>query len=168
MVTTPVAHACAPVTPTPADVGRDPPSNTWIPASSLLFPESEAARAPDPTLGAVPRPGPRAIVVSARDRLADPAHWLHGDPQHEAVDADGRGCLPWDPQAVRWDLWGALGAARGTLRATDIAVQIVAREVKLVLCDVIALSEWQDAPERTHAEILAVLGAAIPLAPERA
>jgi hypothetical protein len=137
---------------------RDPPANPGpmavaIPVLTKLAAASEA--------GGAERPTPHAILRSARDRLADPLRWLDGDRDHEAVNGAGRGCLPWDAAAVRWDLWGAIGAAGGTPRATDIAVQHVARAAGLLLCDITSLSDWQDAPERTHAQILAVLDAAI-------
>jgi len=105
-------------------------------------------------------PSAHAILCSARARLTDPARWLHGH-EHEAVDVHGRRCLAWAPNAARWDLYGALQAAEGTVPATDEALRFLAHAAKLACVDLLAVAEWADEPERTHAEILAVLDAAI-------
>jgi hypothetical protein len=128
------------------------------------------AQLPPPVEPAPPAPprtkSPRAILCSARARLTDPAHWLHADPHHQAVDATGRGCLAWEPAAARWDVYGALCAAWGTIPATDEALRLLARAAGLAVVDFLAIVDWNDAPERTHAEILAALDKAIAAAPE--
>jgi len=116
----------------------------------------------------------RAILVSARTRLADPDRWLH-DGEHEAVDARGYAVvLPWDEAAVRWTVDGALSAAQGGDRATNEALRLLCDAAGLssptdvAPVDWLAFATWHDAPERTHEEVLTVLDAAIAAAPPEA
>jgi hypothetical protein len=113
---------------------------------------------------------PLAVLSFARELLGVPQRWLHGDRDHSSVDGHGAGCAPWDEAASRWDVWGALAAAHGTDQATDQALHLVARALGLHNSsdpghDFLALATWNDAPERTHAEVLAALDDSIALAP---
>lgn len=100
---------------------------------------------------------PLEILRAARERLADPARWLHGQPSGHAVDASGHDVSPWSPEAARWDLPGAL-LCHELPRSRSAVFRLVAS----------AVGPWNYAPERTHAEVLAVLDRAIELAKEAA
>ncbi len=142
-----------------AVVRRDPSVNPSAPAP---FPVE-----PPPPIPLKIR-DPHVLLRSARARLDDEARWLHGDADHEAVDANGHGCPAWSDAAVCWDVYGALRAAKGTQQGTDEALLLFARCAGQG-ASFLAAMDWHDAPGRTHAEVLSALDAAIEAsAPARA
>jgi hypothetical protein len=111
------------------------------------------------------------VIRGAREKLARPEKWLH-ETDDCAVDAEGRGCNPWAPEAVRWDLYGALASVAAPDDALDGAVSLCVRVTSLTVAtprdrfdlpivEIEALVAWHDAPERTHAEVLLVLAIAL-------
>ena len=80
----------------------------------------------------------------------------------EARTADGDPVDPWDSGAVSWSLLGALVAVydrRARLDGEELAARCLrgacVRLAEAVDADL--LSEWNDLPGRTQAEVLAVL-----------
>jgi hypothetical protein len=112
----------------------------------------------------------RDLLLRACVRLAEPSAWLHGSERAAlAADADGGACEPSDPRAIRWDFWGAvvaamenatpeerpLAAACDAWRRLGAAVGIGPSLPLETL--VLAVCCWHDAPETTHADLLAAL-----------
>jgi hypothetical protein len=84
------------------------------------------------------------ILKGARELLSDPARWTQG---HAARTAAGRKTSYQDPDAVCYCPWGALRLVGGL--GADLVVLSLGFE---------GTSEffaWNDAPERTHTEVLA-------------
>lgn len=119
------------------------------------------------------------ILRSARALLADPEHWLHAATGAESVwnahGTDGYGRNPWDADAVRWDVYGAFVAARGSDKALDLACCYLGQAIGIggdtspsspgpSAEQMGRIFDWNDAAERTHEELLAALDAAIVLA----
>jgi hypothetical protein len=52
----------------------------------------------------------RDVLVAARAKIADPAHWTKG---YWARRANGFTCIPRDPMAVCWCVGGAIEACLG-------------------------------------------------------
>jgi hypothetical protein len=97
------------------------------------------------------------MLTAARNLISE--SWT----QHaEARRADGSGVDPWDRDAVSWSLLGALVAGYERLIWLDgqkAALEALARAC-ILLADVIdsdSLSDWNDAPGRTQADVLAAL-----------
>lgn len=115
---------------------------------------------------------PLDILKAARERLADPARWLHGHGDDgDAQDADGSDVLAQSPRAVRWNIYGAVAADAGWSASTptpgDEALRFIAQALALEAPPGRAwwaVAWWDDAPERTHAEVLAAIDGGIRLA----
>ena len=67
---------------------------------------------------------------------------------------------------MRWDVYGALGVLETNERGTDAALEYLVEVLDLdgLPTDFSAVMRWHDAPERTHAEVLDALDAALALA----
>jgi len=84
--------------------------------------------------------------------------------QADARNADGDQVEPWDPQATSWSLLGAIVSVleaeardHGEVPLEELAAALYA------IADVIevdSLTQWNDAPERTHHEVVSMLEAA--------
>jgi hypothetical protein len=87
--------------------------------------------------------------MTARELLADPVRWCQGAI---ARDAAGKSSETWNPRAVAWCVLGAVRKVypQGLAEFQRLAKTLAARGFDSV-------SEWNDAPERTHAEVLALL-----------
>jgi hypothetical protein len=72
----------------------------------------------------------------------------------QARDALGRDCDPHDPKAVCWCVYGAFNAVDAPNEALK-PLQLATGEI--------LLANWNDAPERTQAEVLAAFDRAIEL-----
>jgi hypothetical protein len=111
------------------------------------------------------------LLRAARVRLDSPDRWLHDNPD-EAVDAKGQAVLPMDPEAARWDVYGALGAEAS--RDQDTQHDRLVDDALEYLEEVVdgtsgpspfsAVMRWHDAAGRTHEDVLTALDAAIVLA----
>lgn len=95
------------------------------------------------------------ILKGAREILASPNRWTTGigarDRYGEKTGFD-------EKSACRWCLWGALCRAAGRMLSDEIDVAILDALGFKYGTDIF---EWNDAPNRTHAEVLAKLDAAI-------
>jgi hypothetical protein len=98
---------------------------------------------------------PREILIAARALIADLKSWTQGAYQR---DAKGRMCKP--ENAVCWCSEAAiLRSGRGFPAPTWAAADILQSVVGGLIFD------WNDAPDRTHAEVLAAFDRAIEVAP---
>jgi hypothetical protein len=87
--------------------------------------------------------------------LARPTSWTRGG---SARDAHGGKTSPAGPDAVAWDLCGALFAASGPLAPFDTSGQ----RANLVVAALFAVTRapliaWNDDPARTHRDVLNLL-----------
>ncbi len=98
---------------------------------------------------------PSEILRGARKKIERPSAWARGN---WARSADGFPVTTNDALATAWCTWGALNAACNggdpTMAAGFLMQVAGARN----------LEQWSDAPERTHAEVLAAFDRAIGLA----
>ena len=92
------------------------------------------------------------ILRAARAKIEAPERWIKGD---SARNAEGCYVVSWSPFAVCWCGSGAnhavLGLA-GDWSAADEALETAVGG---------DFPDWQDAPERTHPEVLAAFDKAI-------
>ena len=101
--------------------------------------------------------GMSLLLAHARNLIAS-AWTQHAD----ARDVVGLAVDPWKPDAVSWSLLGALVASYDRLLSADGQGDAVAalRHACTLLAPVVdseSLSDWNDAPERTQADVLAAL-----------
>src|SRR5581483_5089205 len=82
----------------------------------------------------------------------------------EARDADGQPVDPWEGDAMSWSLLGALVAgyqrlllAEGERAALEELVRVSVLLSEIIDCE--SLPGWNDAAERTQADVLAALDA---------
>ena len=98
-------------------------------------------------------------LKAVRERLAVPEQWTQGEYARDEMGVSIGSCC-YDAQ--RWCLLGAVfresegldADSNADSEALDLLQEAVGSKGK-------GLAEWQDAPERTHAEVLAVIDAAI-------
>jgi hypothetical protein len=98
----------------------------------------------------------RRLLEDARE--LDAKSWCHGV---DALDVDGFEVDPWDDEAASWSLLGALVAVLereasggGELPLADLAAALY------VLADLIetdSLVDWNDDPQQTQGNVVAVL-----------
>ena len=100
-------------------------------------------------------------LKAVRELLSAPARWTRGvyarNEQGLAVD-------PHDPEAVCWCLYGAMIYIVGDsnkrfavhLDAAEDAINVLSGFISAI-----SVADWQDAPDRTHAEVLDALDRAI-------
>jgi hypothetical protein len=103
-------------------------------------------------------PGPERILARARQLVA--YGWCQGA---EARDGDGGSTNAWSPLAVRWSLLGALVAAVDLPPDPPAAYLGPLRRALAALAEVMdeaSLARWNDAPERTRDDVLAIVEAA--------
>ena len=102
----------------------------------------------------------KEVLEKARALLAPSGAWTQGN---SALDSDGIGVCPEDSWAVRWCLIGAVEtvSARNAVKGstTVSALDILLRTIDGP--DQEGIVSWNDATGRTHAEVLALLDAAI-------
>ncbi len=97
---------------------------------------------------------PATLLRNARTLIADPDRWTTGCATR---DGDGRSVMPELPEAVRFDGFGAL------LRLAPDAPDLRDRAAE-ALNAVVGPMGWstrQDAPARTHAEVLVAMDRAV-------
>jgi hypothetical protein len=97
--------------------------------------------------------------------LLDPQRWCQSA---EARRADGQAVAYSDPAATAWDLTGALCQLFGWRRAGVLFIQIERRlhprgraglvGEEAAIAAMIGLQSWNDDPQTSHPELLAVLG----------
>jgi hypothetical protein len=103
-------------------------------------------------------PGPARILMRARELLA--YGWCQGA---EARDADGVSTNAWSPLAVQWSLLGALVAAIDLPPDPPSTYLGPLRRALASLAEVIdeaSLARWNDEPERTQDDVVAIVEAA--------
>ena len=99
---------------------------------------------------------PREVLVAARKLIERPEAWTQGAT---ARDAAGKVCSSREPSAVCRCAGGAIETASdGDLRKFLDAFEALGEQLGRFGYDVEAVN---DAPERTHAEVLAAFDAAI-------
>jgi hypothetical protein len=98
---------------------------------------------------------PAAILRAARRLIEEPERWTKGAA---ARDSAGKRVESGDTSAQCWCAYGAIGRATG-YRVSDW-------DARMLLSEVVGgcISMWNDAPWRTHVEVLAAFDAAIALA----
>ena len=95
----------------------------------------------------------KAVLLRARELLADPAHWIQGEYAH---DKYGNACTTVSPDAIAWCFEGAL------IRAiNDVSPNFTINTTHLGFATKGGLVVWNDAPGRAHAEVLDRLDTAI-------
>jgi len=95
------------------------------------------------------------VLRAAREKIERPEAWTKGCG---AVTASGAVVFPTSEFAARWCAVGSIDAVTdGDLRA-NVAARAALRALTMKYISTIF---WNDAPERTHAEVLAVFDAAI-------
>lgn len=96
----------------------------------------------------------RRVLLRAAEILEPEGAWCQ---QYYAKDAHGNDCMGWDHQAVCWCGVGAIEKAHDELRGQadvmEAAILAVGRVVGLSSW----ASDWNDAPERTQAEVVQAL-----------
>ena len=103
------------------------------------------------------------IIVDARELVA--RGWCQNA---DALDAGGRPVPPDSPAARRWSLLGAIVAGAGGAERLRSDRRTLADVGKASLAIGLAVGEeslrdWNDAPEREHAEVVAAFDEAIAL-----
>lgn len=98
------------------------------------------------------------VLRGMRELLAEPARWTQKAPARNAAGTPTSAVL--DPEACSWCVFGA--AFRIAPRHSNAAM----KRLKERLNDdrpgaYIGVARWQDEPERTHAEVLALFDRAI-------
>jgi len=88
--------------------------------------------------------------------------WCQGA---DARDEDGDAVPGWDPEATSWSVLGALLGSQGpgARAAQQIPVQALASAAAAVgrAAEAYSLKTWNDAENRTHADVLAAIDRAI-------
>ena len=99
------------------------------------------------------------LLLAARAVLAEPEHWTQG---HEAVTASGAviGCV--SKAAHRFCMAGALIRAHWDTHTGESAYDDAYRHLMRATCSTV--TAFNDAPHRTHAQVLDAFDAAIRLA----
>lgn len=106
----------------------------------------------------------KSILQSARELIADPAHWTQSA---FARDVNGNDCVSNDPEAVCFCALGALNKAANYYDSKKNATLYF--KAKAALRDMIYphnISMFNDRFDRTHAEILRLFDDAIAKAEE--
>jgi hypothetical protein len=107
------------------------------------------------------------VLMKARVLLAEPSHWTQGA---YARDASGRVVHPRSPAAVCWCIVGAVKRAdvRTERSEEDDGLRVLLRlfhpstgQLKDKLYAFWVMTDWNDDPSRTHADVLALLDEAI-------
>lgn len=101
------------------------------------------------------------LLRAAREVIADPSHWCKGT---DAMDEDGKVCSKYDNAAVRFCANGAVRRAR-MLTNANFNIEMTALDTLRSACPL--ANKWEetpdfnDRPETTHSEVLAVFDRAI-------
>lgn len=94
-------------------------------------------------------------------RLANPDHWTR---RELARQADGSPCSPISPEAVCWCLLGARENVAASwpwpIQQPVLEATALVRQCLISDCEI---ASWNDRFVRTHADVLALLDAAITL-----
>ena len=103
------------------------------------------------------------VLVGARDRVQ--SGWCQ---RCTAEDDEGAAVEPWSDAARRWSLLGAIVAtvdapAAGDDREMPLSELALAMGALALVIDETSLADWNDAPQRTQADIVAALERAIGL-----
>jgi hypothetical protein len=94
------------------------------------------------------------ILNRAADLLEQPNAWCQGSI---ARDANGeRVALTLEPKACSWCIIGAVSKATGFEKTPDGIFERI-RNTAVGENEYISIGGWNDAPERTQAEVVAVL-----------
>lgn len=93
------------------------------------------------------------LLIAARKRIERPERWTQGC---EARDKDGHWTNACDPIATCWCGYGAIWCS-----ADKFSSEVNYAEVALRAACGMHFPDWQDALERTHAEVLKVFDIAI-------
>jgi hypothetical protein len=99
---------------------------------------------------------PKEILIAARAKIEAPERWTHGA---YARDAAGRKVEPTCPDAVRWCVRGAIDAS--TEQHSNKRPSSVLFSQAVAGYGALYIPIWNDAPNRTHAEVLAAFDRAI-------
>jgi len=101
---------------------------------------------------------PIDLLRQARELLADPKRWTQGTG---ARAGDGLATGVHSANAICWCAWGALVYVHTDLNSLSDSLDLIA-----TIVGESEVSSWNDAPERTHEEVLAAFDRAIELAGE--
>lgn len=92
----------------------------------------------------------RNDLISIRELLEDPAHWIQGS--YARNRPDGKVVPPLHPDATCWCLDGAV------IRVVPPKWRYA---VRMALVGTGKACTWNDAPERTHADVLGAIDKAL-------
>ena len=93
-------------------------------------------------------------VVKPSELLEDPGAWCQEWP---AMTAQDIGCPVDVDRAVKWSIDGALNRCTETQEAYDAALLAVCTAIGKPGWGADQLADWNDAPDRTHREVIEVL-----------
>jgi len=106
---------------------------------------------------------PKEILIAARAKIERPQCWTYGKFSRSALENEVK---PHSRRAVCWCVLGAIAAIThddpNDIR--DDVYWLIHRAIGLPAND-LHIGLWNDAPGRTHAEVLAAFDRAIALAP---
>lgn len=100
----------------------------------------------------------RAVFLRAAEILAEPKAWTKKALTRDAQGRELRaGCM--NPDAASFCMLSALAKATVEIKGYDASLPLegLARALQTIGVSKSAPASWQDAPERTHAEVLALL-----------
>jgi hypothetical protein len=103
------------------------------------------------------------LLIEARAVIAEPFRWCQGAT---ARDDNGEEISPLYDEAAQFCIYGALYRAAGTVNQDNTL--ILCTDLLKWVANVDSVSDWQDDPERTHAEVLVAFDWAIALSYETA
>lgn len=98
------------------------------------------------------------VLITARAILASPSSWTKGEV---ARTEDGRPTWVDDPQATCFCAIGAIRRAIFVLHGRFMQLRIPTQVLCALGFDEPDCMDWNDDPDRTHAEVLALFDAAI-------
>lgn len=95
---------------------------------------------------------PKEILIAARAKIEAPERWTQGA---YAKDVDGQQADPCGKRAICWCIYGAVMATTDGDYHKEHSATVLIGEI------VNNIARWNDAPTRTHAEVLAAFDRAI-------
>lgn len=98
---------------------------------------------------------PREVLIAAKALIDTPEKWTQG---WYAKDANGKHISDQSPDATCFCSIGAMWAVAHEIQFVDDALVFLGRATRP------AIPTWNDAPERTHAEVMDAFARAIELA----
>lgn len=99
-----------------------------------------------------------STLLAVRELIAVPERWVKGD---WARSASGRDVFWGSEKAVCWCIRGAVNLVEQYSPSNSYRAQEKLALMATGKSELMALAEWNDAPQRTHADVLALLDRAL-------